>query len=106
MFKKDSGQKSRYVFVSCLKWKKESGKKKPSLFYTSSNLVVQHHHVARVSAQPRVDGLAHAANLVQSRCVMVRPAKLHHLWRTGRQKKKEEKGDVRRQAGSHILISR
>lgn len=60
-------------------------------FSSSSYLVVQHHHVARVSAQPRVDGLAHAADLVQRRSVMVGPAKLHHLRRARRQKEEEEK---------------
>lgn len=43
------------------------------------HLVVQHHHVARVSVQPRVDGLAHAADLVQRRRVVVRPAEFQNL---------------------------
>lgn len=42
-------------------------------------LVVQYHHVARVSIEPGVDGLAHAADLVQRRCMVVWPAKLQNL---------------------------
>lgn len=83
---------------------KREGKK--LLFYPSWYLVVQHHHITRVSTQPRVDGLAHAADLVQCRCVMVRPAKLHHLGRTGRQEKEVKKEDVRGSDYSTVLMSR
>lgn len=40
---------------------------------------MQHHHVAGVSVEPHVDGLAHAADLVQRRCVVVQPAKFQDL---------------------------
>lgn len=47
-----------------------------------SHLVVQHHDVARVSVEPRVDGFAHAADFVQRWRVKVRPAKLQNLIET------------------------
>lgn len=37
------------------------------------------HHVVGVRAQPRVHGLADAADLVQGRSVVVGPAKVQHL---------------------------
>lgn len=42
-------------------------------------LVVKHHHIARVSIEPRVNRFAHAADLVQGWCVKVRPAKFQDL---------------------------
>lgn len=43
------------------------------------HLVVDDHHVVGVRAQPRVHGLADAADLVQGRSVVVGPAKVQHL---------------------------
>lgn len=43
------------------------------------HLVVNHHHVVAVGAQPRVHGLADAADLVQRGSVVVRPAEVQHL---------------------------
>lgn len=43
------------------------------------HLVVQQHHIALLPAQPHVDGFAHAADLVQRRCVVIRPAELQNL---------------------------
>lgn len=62
-------------------------------------LVVQHHDVARVSVEPHVDGLAHAADLVQRRCVEVWPAELHNL-RVGGQK---ERGSLSTQRDKPLL---
>lgn len=44
-----------------------------------SHLVVYDHHVVAVRTQPGVHGLADAADLVQGRSVVVRPAKVQHL---------------------------
>lgn len=45
------------------------------------HLVVQHHHIVRVAIEPCIDGLAHAADLVQRRRVVVRPAEVEDLER-------------------------
>ena len=44
-----------------------------------SHLVVDHHHVMAVCAQPGVHGLADAADFVQGWGVVVRPAEVQHL---------------------------
>lgn len=46
-------------------------------------LVVQHHYVMAVGVQPSVHGLADAADFVQGRGMVVRPAKVKHLWTHG-----------------------
>lgn len=44
-----------------------------------AHLVVQHHHVVRCCAEPRVHGFANAADLLERRGVHVRPSKIQHL---------------------------
>ena len=45
----------------------------------TANLVVYDHHVVTVGAQPRVHGLTDAADLIQGRSMVVRPAEVQHL---------------------------
>ena len=42
-------------------------------------LIEQDHHVAEVSMEPGVHGLAHAADLVQRRGMLIRPAEVQDL---------------------------
>lgn len=44
-----------------------------------AHLAVQHDHVLRVGAEPRLHGFADGAQLVQRRGVQLRPAKVLHL---------------------------
>lgn len=44
-----------------------------------THLVVQHHHVVSRRVQPRVHRFANAADLLQCRCMQVRPPKIQHL---------------------------
>lgn len=44
-----------------------------------THLVMDDHHVTAVCAQPSVHGLTDAADFVQGRSVVVRPAKVQHL---------------------------
>lgn len=44
---------------------------------------MQHHNIVAVGIQPSVHGLADAADFVQGRGVVVRPAKVKHLWAHG-----------------------
>lgn len=58
------------------KWCNKSGSRKLT---GAPYLVVKHHHIARVSIEPRVNRFAHATDLVQGWCVKVRPAKFQDL---------------------------
>jgi len=49
------------------------------IYPSNGYLVEQDNHIAEVSMEPGVHGLAHAANLIQRRCMLVWPAEVQDL---------------------------
>lgn len=74
-----------------------------ALYCLDTHLVVYDHHVVAVGGQPRVHGFADAADFVQSRSMVVRPAEIYDLGpRTGKGRQRARVGEGERERAGEV----